>query len=94
MVNYSIKGIVAYSNFPLILLIYLGLISKVASLITFIIFLINKNIYLLIASLFTLLLGVILLSSGILGLYIYQIHLEVKNRPLYLIDETNLKISK
>ena len=94
MVNYSIKGIVAYSNFPLILLIYLGLISKVASLLTFIIFLVNKNIYLLITSLFTLLLGVILLSSGILGLYIYQIHLEVKNRPLYLIDETNLKISK
>ena len=93
MVNYSIKGIVAYSNFPLILLIYLGLISKVASLLTFIIFLVNKNIYLLITSLFTLLLGVILLSSGILGLYIYQIHLEVKNRPLYLIDETNLKIS-
>lgn len=91
MINYSIKGIVAYSSFLLMLLLYLGLVFKITSITTFIIFLFKKNIYLLISSLFLFLLAIVLLSSGILGLYINQIHLEVKKRPLYIIDQTNIE---
>ena len=34
--------------------------------------------------------GLILVSLGIVGEYIAKIFLEVKNRPNYVIDETNL----
>lgn len=34
-------------------------------------------------------LGVILISQGLLALYISHIHIETKNRPLYIIDKQN-----
>ncbi|MBR6356743.1 MAG: glycosyltransferase, partial [Lachnospiraceae bacterium] len=38
--------------------------------------------------------GVIVLAIGILGEYIGQIYLESKNRPLYILEETNLDEDK
>lgn len=35
--------------------------------------------------------GIQLLSIGILGLYLSKLYLEAKNRPIYLLDETNIK---
>lgn len=34
--------------------------------------------------------GIILLTIGILGEYIARIYIEVKNRPVYIIDKTNI----
>ena len=36
--------------------------------------------------------GIQLLSIGILGLYLSKLYLEAKNRPIYLLDETNIKV--
>ena len=35
------------------------------------------------------LVGIILMSQGIIGLYLSHIHSETQNRPLYIIDEAN-----
>jgi glycosyltransferase involved in cell wall biosynthesis len=37
------------------------------------------------------LIGVLLVSQGIIGLYLSHIHTETQNRPLYVVDETNSK---
>jgi len=37
------------------------------------------------------LVGVLLVSQGIIGLYLSHIHTETQNRPLYVIDETKSK---
>jgi len=37
------------------------------------------------------LVGVLLLSQGIIGLYLSHIHTEAQNRPLYVVDEANSK---
>ena len=38
--------------------------------------------------------GIIELSLGILGEYIANIYLEAKDRPIYIIQDTNIKESK
>ncbi|HEY4161237.1 MAG TPA: hypothetical protein VGM08_04200, partial [Candidatus Saccharimonadales bacterium] len=35
------------------------------------------------------LIGVLLVSQGIIGLYLSHIHTETQNRPLYIVDEAN-----
>lgn len=37
------------------------------------------------------LVGILLVSQGIIGLYLSHIHTETQNRPLYVADEVNLK---
>jgi glycosyltransferase involved in cell wall biosynthesis len=37
------------------------------------------------------LIGVLLVSQGIIGLYLSHIHTETQNRPLYIVDEENSK---
>jgi hypothetical protein len=45
------------------------------------------------ASIVTLLLcigGIVIISCGILGEYVAKIYMEVKNRPVYIIRQTNV----
>lgn len=96
--KYAIDGITAFSTFPLRIASYLGIITSVSSFI-YLIYIIIKTLifgkdvpgY---ASIVTLLLfigGVIILSCGILGEYIGKIYMEVKNRPIYIVSQTNIK---
>jgi glycosyltransferase involved in cell wall biosynthesis len=45
--------------------------------------------YLMVLVLF--LVGILLVSQGIIGLYLSHIHAETQNRPLYILDETQTK---
>ena len=45
--------------------------------------------YLMVLILF--LIGILLVSQGIIGLYLSHIHTETQNRPLYVVDEANSK---
>jgi len=45
--------------------------------------------YLMVLILF--LIGILLVSQGIIGLYLSHIHTETQNRPLYVVDEVNSK---
>jgi hypothetical protein len=38
--------------------------------------------------------GIIILSCGILGEYVAKIYMEVKNRPVYIIRQTNIESPK
>lgn len=95
--SYAIDGITAFSTFPLKIASYLGAFISASAFI----YLIGVIIKTLIfgkdvpgyASTITLLLfigGIIILSCGILGEYVAKIYMEVKNRPVYIIRQTNV----
>lgn len=96
--KYAIDGITAFSTFPLRIASYLGIITSISSFI-YLIYIVIKTIILGrdvpgYASIVTLLLfigGIIILSCGILGEYIAKIYMEVKNRPIYIVDKTNIE---
>lgn len=92
LVKYSIEGIVAFSQVPLMLVSVLGLISFVMSLVGAL-FVIIRAVIVPGTSAFgwpsmvVIMLGiggVQLLSLGIVGRYISSIYLEVKKRPIYI----------
>ncbi len=96
--KYAITGIISFSQFPLILLTILGIIFLIITLILLIVILILKLCMINVNYLFFLIIigilflsSIVLISNGILGLYIAQIQTESKNRPLYIIKETNIK---
>ena len=88
--KYATNGIISYSNFPLISLLILASLFLFSSIIFLIIYLFSQSISLLFTAMFLFIISIIFLNNGIIGLYISQIHLEVKNRPIYIIKEDNL----
>ena len=101
MINFAIDGITSFSSFPLKIVTMLGFIVSVIALIIILYALYSKFILdrvitgwtsLIISTMF--IGGVQLLSIGIIGEYISRINSEVKNRPLYIIDEDNLSEDK
>lgn len=101
MVNFAIDGITSFSSFPLKFVTILGFIVSVLALIIILYALYSKFVLdrvingwtsLIISTMF--IGGVQLLSIGIIGEYISRINSEVKNRPIYIIDEDNLSENK
>ena len=97
LMNYAVNGIVSFSKLPVLLSLYTGIgmfLIFIILTILIIIFAIKKvsvNLVILIlidSQLFFF--SILLAFIGIISLYICQIHIEVKNRPLYIIKETNL----
>lgn len=99
--SYALDGITAFSTFPLKLASFIGSIISLSAFV-YLIYIIVKTIiygkdfpgY---ASTITLILfigGIIILSLGILGEYVSKIYMEVKNRPIYIIRETNVDDAK
>lgn len=94
LINLSVNIIISFSNKPLKIMIFTGLGFTLSS-ITFTVYsLYLKYIgqitelgYTSIISSIWLLSGVILFSSGVLGIYIGKIYDGIKNRPLYIISE-------
>lgn len=98
LVSYALEGITAFSTTPLILSSLIGLLFCLISFI-FIIVIIIKTLILgdptsgwpsLVCIIF-MVSGIQLFSLGIIGQYLSKIYLEVKQRPIYIIRETNLK---
>ena len=95
MVRLAFDGIVSFSDMPLRLALWLGVIVSACSLAfggwVLIEALLNAQFVAGWASmvvLLSLLSGVNLLMTGIVGLYVGRIHSEVKNRPLYVVGHT------
>ena len=98
LVKYAIDGIVNFSNAPLDFASFLGVVMTMFSF-GYLIFVVVK--YALfgdpvagwptIVSIILLLGGIQLFSLGIMGQYIGKTYMEVKNRPHYIVDETNRK---
>lgn len=83
------NAVISFSSFPLYLSFYIGTLISSFSFLYGIYLVINKLFFDTIASGWTSLMvsiwflsGVLLLSIGILGLYISKIFIEIKNRPI------------
>lgn len=99
--KYAIDGITSFSIAPLRLVTMMGfLISFVAflyiaiTLVQTLIYGIDVPGYVTTLSAVLFLGGIVELSIGILGEYIGHIYMEAKNRPIYIMKETNLDIPK
>ena len=89
--KYSIESVVAFSTFPLIISIFVGLLMLIISLIMLIMMFIETSALLTLSTLIVFVAGLQLIFIGILGLYISKMHVELHDRPKYIIKETNIK---
>ena len=87
LLNYAITGITSFSTNPLRIPIYLGITFLVVAFITFILFLFNATTVLGLVFLILFIGGLQFIMLGIIGEYLSQIHIESKNRPVYIIKE-------
>jgi len=97
MIRFALDGITAFSDKPLMFVTQIGVLVSSLSFIIIILalhghFIAHRTITgwtsLIISSMF--LGGIQLISIGIIGLYVSRINKNVINRPLYLIQNTNL----
>ena len=98
LVVYAMEGITAFSTVPLVISSVIGLIFCVLAFIAIIFIIVRTLIFgdptsgwPSMVCIIMLLSGVQMLSIGILGQYLAKTYLETKNRPKYLIDETNIR---
>ncbi|MCQ2511867.1 MAG: glycosyltransferase family 2 protein [Lachnospiraceae bacterium] len=99
--KYATDGITSFSTVPLALVTCVGAIVCLLAFIYILITLIQTWIFGIavpgyVTTLVVLLFmgGVIILAIGILGEYIGRIYMESKNRPLYIMEETNIEDEK
>lgn len=98
LLNYGIDGLISFNSKPLRTMIYFGLFIFGLSLLYIIYLLItilvngvsNPGYFTTIAAVL-LLGGIQLISIGVVGEYIGRIYYEVKQRPKYIVQSTNLK---
>lgn len=99
LTHYAIDGIIGFSTAPLKLALYVGSLTSIVGFI-YAIYIIIKTLILgsdtpgfpSIMCILLILGGLILLSLGIIGEYLARLYLEVKNRPIFLINETNVEV--
>lgn len=99
--KYAIDGITAFSIAPLRMVTGLGFFISTFAFVYIIITLIQTLIcgiavpgYVTTLSAVLFLGGIIEFSIGILGEYIGHIYIEAKNRPIFILKETNIPLTK
>lgn len=92
--KYSVEGILAYTTIPLYLSSIMGFIMCGFSFLALAFIVIRALVYgdpvagwPSLVSIITFLGGLILLSMGVMGLYIAKIYLETKKRQIYIVRE-------
>ena len=93
--RYAIEGITAFSTTPLILSSVIGLIFCVVAFILILVIIIKTLAFgdptsgwPSLACIVFFVSGIQLFSLGVIGQYLSKAYLEVKNRPIYIIKET------
>lgn len=101
LVRYSIDGIINFSNTPLQISSYLGMILTMVSFIAIIVEVIRALVFgdpvagwPSLVCIITFIGGIELFCMGIMGQYIAKTYMEVKRRPHYIIKESNCKNTK
>lgn len=95
---YALQGIIAFSTTPLVISSVCGILCCVVAIIMLLLIVVKTLIFgdptsgwpSLVCIIF-LLSGIQLYCIGILGQYLAKTYLETKNRPIYIIDETNIE---
>lgn len=97
MLRFALDGITAFSDKPLKIASSLGIFSAIVSLLALVYALVSHFCFhatitgwtsLILSVLF--IGGVQLITIGIIGEYIARINNDVRNRPLYILDEKNI----
>lgn len=93
---YSIDGIVAFSSMPLFISSIVGILFCLISFIAIIFIIVRQVIWggsaygwPSLVCIVLMLSGIQLFAIGILGQYLSKTYLEVKKRPIYIVDETD-----
>lgn len=101
LVRYSIDGIINFSNTPLQISSYLGMILTIVSFIAIIVEVTRALVFgdpvagwPSLVCIITFIGGIELFCMGIMGQYIAKTYMEVKRRPHYIIKESNCKNTK
>mgnify|MGYP000947715770 CR=1 FL=1 len=92
---YSIEGIIAFSTVPLIIASVFGMLFLILAVILIIFIIVRTLVYgdptsgwpSLVCILFFIS-GIQLFCTGIIGQYLAKTYLETKNRPIYIVKET------
>lgn len=91
--KYSLEGIMAFSTAPMALSLLFGILLLAAALVLLIVTVVKActdtvGTLLAVSLLITFVGGLQLFCGGITGMYLSKIYLEIKNRPKYLVRET------
>ena len=91
--KYSLEGIMAFSTAPMALSLLFGILLLAAALVLLIVTIVKActdtvGTLLAVSLLITFVGGLQLFCGGITGMYLSKIYLEIKNRPKYLVRET------
>lgn len=99
--KYSLDGIVNFSSAPLYISSLIGILFCIIALISTIFFFVRRLMFgdpvtgwASTACIITFIGGVQLFCVGVLGQYMARMYLETKNRPKYIVRETNRKEEK
>lgn len=95
---YAIDGIVAFSTTPLAIASVLGMLMLFVAFF-FIIFIVVRTLMFgdpvsgwpSLVCIITLIGGIQIFCVGILGQYLSKVYLETKNRPIYIVKESNIQ---
>ena len=93
---YSLDGIVNFSNVPLMISSYLGILMTFISFVAIIFIIVRKLIFgdpvsgwPSLVCIITFVGGIQLFCMGIMGQYLSKTYMEVKKRPHYIIQKSN-----
>lgn len=96
LVLYSLEGIINFSSFPLTVSSYVGMFMTAISFLAIVFIIVRKLIFgdpvdgwASTVCIVTFVGGIQLFCIGIMGQYMAKMYSEVKNRPRYIIQETN-----
>ena len=95
MFKYALEGITAFSTTPLILSSVIGLVFCLIAVLAIIFIIVRTLLYgdptsgwPSLVCIIVFVSGIQLFSVGIIGQYLSKTYLEVKNRPIYIVKET------
>lgn len=96
LILYSMDGIINFSDIPLRISSYTGLVMTIVSILAIILIVVRKLLFgdpvdgwASTVCIITFVGGIQLFCMGIMGQYLSKVYSEVKNRPHYIIQETN-----
>ena len=95
---YAIDGIVAFTTIPLTLAVIIGFIFCLIAFIMIIVIIVKTLIYgdptsgwPSLTCIIFMISGIQLLCIGVIGEYMSKMYIEIKNRPIYIVKDTNFE---
>lgn len=97
LTKYAIDGIINFSQVPLSMASWFGIFMTIISFVFIVFIVVRKLIFgdpvdgwASLVCIITLIGGIQLFCMGIMGQYIAKTYMEVKHRPHYIVDKTNI----